>query len=177
VRLEALGVDDGVVDERPRHCPQLPEDLVHQPLEQRRRVLGTEGGAQGHVDVVVAPERHLVLIPLSDPDLVVPHSEVQRGEAVAPPHIIEQLVCDRHRVLVRHSFVVVRPVIPADALLRPIPLCVLLPAHDSLRHKGVVNPTTSEWRLVFSIVLLQCEVITGPKHERGENSSHAMIVT
>jgi hypothetical protein len=41
----------------------------------------------------------LVLIPFSDSDLVVPHSEVQRGEAVAPPQIIEQLVCDWLRVL------------------------------------------------------------------------------
>jgi hypothetical protein len=140
MRLEALGVDDGVVDERPCHCPQLPEDLVHQPLEQRRRVLGTEGGAQEHVDVVVAPKRQLVLILLSDPDLVVPHPEVQRGEAVAPPRNIEQLVCDRHRILVRHSFVVVWPVIPADTPLRPISLRILLPGHNSMRHRGVLFP-------------------------------------
>jgi hypothetical protein len=30
---------------------------------------------------------------------------------------------------------------------------------------------------VFFIVCLQCEVVTGPKHEIGEESSHAMIVT
>jgi hypothetical protein len=30
---------------------------------------------------------------------------------------------------------------------------------------------------VFTIVCLQCEVITGPKHEIEEESSYAMIVT
>jgi hypothetical protein len=30
--------------------------------------------------------------------------------------------------------------------------------------------------LVFSIVCRQCEVVTGPKHEKGEESRHAMIV-
>jgi hypothetical protein len=30
--------------------------------------------------------------------------------------------------------------------------------------------------LVFSTACRQCEVVTGPEHEKGEESSHAMIV-
>jgi hypothetical protein len=77
----------------------------------------------------MTPERQLVLVPLPYPNLVVPHPKVQRGEAIAPPQIIEQLVRHRHGVLVRHRLLVMRPVVPTDPCLHQVPLYVFLLGH------------------------------------------------
>ena len=92
--LEVLCEDEDViqVDDDLPFIDELPEDLVHRPLEGGRRVAETEEHDSGFKQAPVCPEGGLPLISLLDPHVVVPPPNVQLGEVPGTTQLVHQLL-------------------------------------------------------------------------------------
>jgi hypothetical protein len=76
-------------------------------------------------------ERQLVVVLLPYPNLVVPHPEVQRGEAIAPPRSSNNSSATGMGYLSGHRLLVMQPVVSTDPYLRPVSLYVFFLGHHN----------------------------------------------
>ena len=95
--LEVLSEDEDViqVNNNLPFIDELPEDLVHRPLEGRRRVAETKERVGGLKQAPVGPEGGLPLVSLLDPRIVVSSPNVRLGEVPGTTQLDHQFLDER----------------------------------------------------------------------------------
>ena len=112
---------------------QLPENLIHHPLEGRRRVAETKEHDSGLKQAPVGPEGGLPLVSFLDPHVVVSPPNVQLGEVPGSTQLVHQLLDERQRVPVFDSEVIQLAIV-LDRSQRPI---CLLDEEEGRGHGGI----------------------------------------